>query len=851
MRNSPGRGTENDLASWLKIQSASKPVLIGLIVLGTFQAGFVYFDLLLLSKLFASFIPGSGPPPEAISGFDRLSGDLASRIALDITYVLLGIYCFTLTLRAFIVFGRQWLEGLLDISSRSDIEREIFRNLLRKDEQFFQHHSLAEVTNRLAMDIEQVLELRRNYVQLWFAFVTITGSVYFFLQQGFLIAAIGVGTIVLGVVFSNFLQRAMPMIYGQQLKADDAVKSTFEEYLAAAPEIQIGNLHAHVVNKLKTFQTSRWKIFMRRTSLQGKLGMNYMVSYMLSFLAIVVTLLLDGKPQLIPVVIRAFPELHGNISDIGSLIMRIKLSAPSLSRLLEYASPQPAQPTANEIASSPEASDVRVEGVNYRYASDKPLLGGPDGINAVLPAKTLISLVGSSGSGKSTLCQMILGVMEPERGTITIGDRQTNTLSDEARSATFAYMPQSNVLLDTSIFENLTFGSPRHSTNASDLSPTEMETLNQIGVSRIALTKALEMHPQKDFDFGGLTVDIANLRAGVQKRVRDDLDLQLDTFGPNAAAPNNPLIFHMLGGSIDSQALLAMTETPAGTGKLTSLFTEELANSLVEIAGLAMQSTQELLARFRDADAYNRVAPVQLEPANWKLRSRLAMFARDPNPPAKAREALIVVGLLVAPSEIEDEELTGRLRSIWAQDVSALPEVLNRDLSIPVHPFTESQIDPRLTWRDNLLFAVSSVPQQRKNSEIDRILLETVKDTPIEDVLIKRGFSYNVGKGGRSLSGGQRQMICLGRTLLRGSAIYILDEPTAALDPHSRQRVHEFLTRFAERATVLAITHDDKLAKMSGEVVMMRDGGLHAMGHYDDLARDNALFRDIIDNKGD
>ena len=171
-------------------------------------------------------------------------------------------------------------------------------------------------------------------------------------------------------------------------------------------------------------------------------------------------------------------------------------------------------------------------------------------------------------------------------------------------------------------------------------------------------------------------------------------------------------------------------------------------------------------------------------------------------------------------------------------------------LSVPVSPFETSRIDHRLSWRDNLFFASPNSPQPRKNSEIDRVILDSIANTPLRETLIRCGFDYRVGKGGRRLSGGQRQMVCLGRALLRDVKIYILDEPTAALDPNSRNRVHKFLQEHSKQATIIAITHDPELASMSGKVIMMRDGALQATGKYKTLMSKNAVFRNVIGDKG-
>lgn len=88
------------------------------------------------------------------------------------------------------------------------------------------------------------------------------------------------------------------------------------------------------------------------------------------------------------------------------------------------------------------------------------------------------------------------------------------------------------------------------------------------------------------------------------------------------------------------------------------------------------------------------------------------------------------------------------------------------------------------------------------------------------------GMELAISEGGEGLSGGQRQLVGLGRTFLAQPKVWLLDEPTATLDNESEQKVLQALQDNVKADDILIIsTHRPALAaKIANRVIVMQHG---------------------------
>ncbi len=122
------------------------------------------------------------------------------------------------------------------------------------------------------------------------------------------------------------------------------------------------------------------------------------------------------------------------------------------------------------------------------------------------------------------------------------------------------------------------------------------------------------------------------------------------------------------------------------------------------------------------------------------------------------------------------------------------------------------------TLRENLLLA-------RQDAVNDAELIAALNDAglTLPDASLPDGLDTPIGEQNRGVSGGQAQRIALARALLSGARLWILDEPTAALDETTRDGLIKTLVALARKrqAAVLMATHDKRLLDACDRVVTL------------------------------
>ena len=112
------------------------------------------------------------------------------------------------------------------------------------------------------------------------------------------------------------------------------------------------------------------------------------------------------------------------------------------------------------------------------------------------------------------------------------------------------------------------------------------------------------------------------------------------------------------------------------------------------------------------------------------------------------------------------------------------------------------------------------------------------------------GFDSVLGRyyadNGKDLSGGQWQLVGLARAYFKDSEYMILDEPSAALDPISEDRIFEKLYRLSEGKSSVTISHRLSNTTLADKILVIGDGHIVEQGSHFELLKQNGKYAELF-----
>lgn len=151
----------------------------------------------------------------------------------------------------------------------------------------------------------------------------------------------------------------------------------------------------------------------------------------------------------------------------------------------------------------------------------------------------------------------------------------------------------------------------------------------------------------------------------------------------------------------------------------------------------------------------------------------------------------------------------------------------------------------------NVLFSGTILENLRWGNEnaTDEECIEACRQAQADEFISRFPDKYNtyIEQGGRNVSGGQKQRLCIARALLKHPKILILDDSTSAVDTATDAKIRETFATRIPNTTKLVISQRISSVQDADRILVMDDGRINGFDTHENLLKNNDIYKEIYE----
>ena len=384
--------------------------------------------------------------------------DIATRVCESPIGPAIGLFVGILALQICIIILANWWDAYSEVKTRNRLRLDTFAHVMRSRWDGRERFLSGDTVNRLEEDIRVVAELLTSRVPglVITLLQLLAASAYLLILAPNLlwVLLILMFSAVFGSkMFFRQLRKLMARIRARESELQQHMQESLQHRVLV---LTLTNLE-RVLGKFGWLQhdiedNTRKRLNYNAVA-RGLMFLGFQAGHAAAFLWGVFGIIHGTVTY---GMMTAFLQLVGQvqrpIAEFGRQVPAFIQAITSIERIMELEELEP-EPCAEPIT-LPGAPAIEVSGIDYAYpGAEEPVL--KDFSCSFAPGSlTLIS--GPTGAGKSTLIRLILGLLQPSKGSILVGGQPAGA----ALRGNFMYIPQGNSLLSGTIRSNLQLAAP-------------------------------------------------------------------------------------------------------------------------------------------------------------------------------------------------------------------------------------------------------------------------------------------------------------------------------------------------------------------------------------------------------
>ena len=353
-----------------------------------------------------------------------------------------------------------WVRNILGIRAQNRMQQRMLDRILRSEWRGKERMHSGDVINRLEGDVGNVVSfLTETLPGALSTLAMFLGAFFYLFSMDKWLALIIIVMLPLFLAVSKVYVNQMRHFTRQVRDSDSKVQSVLQETVQNRMLIKTLESDTMMVDRLENTQSELRQNVVKRTMfsvfsnliLNFGFALGYLVAFLWSALRMSAgTLTFGGMTAFLQLVNRIQGPARG-LTKLVPAFVSVFTAAERLMELEEDPMEEQGEPIELE-----GPCGVRLEAISYEYEpTDGKVI---DNLSFDFYPGSCTAILGETGAGKTTLVRLILALLRPQSGEVSIyNEKMKKTLSPRMR-CNFVYVPQGNTLMSGTIRENLRLG---------------------------------------------------------------------------------------------------------------------------------------------------------------------------------------------------------------------------------------------------------------------------------------------------------------------------------------------------------------------------------------------------------
>lgn len=375
-------------------------------------------------------------------------GDLLINIFLVVLFSLSGIILRILS---------QWINQRTQIDMTLRFQYAILEKQMLSVWKVVKKWNTGDLMVRINSDCSEIVQMVST---TWISFIVtclriITSFIFLYTMDKML--ALIIVCITPLFLLSKIYFRKMKELNAQVKTADSQIGTALQENLRYRIILRalgvINNRFADFKSKQDNLENLKFKYLNFGLLSQGVMRSALTIGYLIAFVWGIYKLQdLTITFGTMTAFLQLVNQVQSPILSLGSFFpafVRFRVSADRIAEL-NYVEQDPLLPAVQFS----HIDNIRFENVEFKYEEEVIIKN----LSTQFNKGEFTAILGGSGKGKTTLIRLLLGLIKPEKGHITIQEQGVQHILTTAHVDNFSYVPQGNTLLTGTIKDNITLG---------------------------------------------------------------------------------------------------------------------------------------------------------------------------------------------------------------------------------------------------------------------------------------------------------------------------------------------------------------------------------------------------------